>query len=217
MPEDSLLLRHVPANAQRVLVCADAVDPIGPALRARGVQEIVAVVDGPLQAGTAPGADQVLPGTLETVADALPHHHFDAVLCDGQLARVRDHAACLAMLSDRIKPGGTLAALVPNLQYYEHVLDLLEGRWEYQPDTALDRRNLRFFTAFSLAQAVKTAGFVAEQVMIAHMAPANAINRDADGHLLFGRFTLGPFDEHGFNCYRARTLLVAAQRPGARA
>jgi hypothetical protein len=212
VPEESQLLRHVPAGAGRVLVCADDVAPLAAALRALGVAEIVAVADGPAADGEATAVDQLLRGTLATVGDALAGP-FDVILCEENLARVRDHAACLLALLPLLRPGGKLLAQVPNLQYYAHVIGLLEGRWEYQPGTALDRRNLRFFTAFSLSQAVKTAGFHCEQVMVTHLAPPEDVPRDAEGYLVFDRFRLGPFDDHGYNGYRARTLLVVATRP----
>jgi SAM-dependent methyltransferase len=204
-----IVTRQVPEDAARVLLFAADCGALAGALRAQGAREVVAVASTPGDPGAAPGPS----GLPESPEIDFEPGAFDAIVCDQVLARVVDHAACLQRMAGWLRPGGTLVLHVPNLQYHKNVVNLLEGRWAYGDTEALDRRNLRFFTPFSLTQTVRGAGLEVRSTMIARMDDPAEVPRDAEGRIVFGRFRLGPFDEHGYNGYRARGILVVAERP----
>lgn len=206
--EVEMLARQVPEGVARVLVFAGACGALVEALRARGAGGVVAV-------SAENGADAARTGLPESPDLDFAPGSFDAILCDMVLARVVDHDACLKRMAAWLAPGGTLVLHAPNLQYHRNVVNLLEGRWEHGATEALDRRNLRFFTAFSLTQAVRAAGLEPTGTMITRLDDEAAVPRDAGGHVVFGRFRLGPFDDHGYNGYRARGILIVASRPAA--
>jgi 2-polyprenyl-3-methyl-5-hydroxy-6-metoxy-1,4-benzoquinol methylase len=63
---------------------------------------------------------------------------------------------------ERLRPGGSIVASIPNVQHHSVVLPLLRGKFEYQPEGVLDRTHLRFFTNASMREMFERAGLTIE-------------------------------------------------------
>ena len=105
--------------------------------------------------------DAVLCADIETLDDAaldafLEGRPVPDVLVFGDvLEHLRDPLAVLRRLVDRLAPGGTVAACIPNIGHWSVIASLMAGEWTYTDSGLLDRTHLRFFTA---AQRARDAG-----------------------------------------------------------
>ncbi len=150
----------VPESAARVLDVGCGRGWLGRKLKERGACEVVGIEH------FAPAADQarevldvVYTGDVEAVAFDYPAGYFDCIVYSGVLEHMRDPWFVLydhrAMLAD----DGTVVALLPNVQHYSVLLDLLQGRWEYQASGQLDATHYRFFTRGEIVRMFEATGF----------------------------------------------------------
>jgi lauroyl/myristoyl acyltransferase/SAM-dependent methyltransferase len=100
----------------------------------------------------------IMKGRLED-ADPAQTGLFDAVSFLDVLEHITDPLSALITAKKFLKPGGLLLVSVPNAGHWSVVRDLALGRFDYMPVGILCATHLRFFTASSLAQLLKDAGF----------------------------------------------------------
>jgi SAM-dependent methyltransferase len=71
---------------------------------------------------------------------------FDVILAADVFEHVRDPDRLLAQCSQRLRPGGTVIASVPNFAHWYPRLRVVSGRFDYDRRGILDRGHIRFFT-----------------------------------------------------------------------
>ena len=83
---------------------------------------------------------------------------FDVVLFADVLEHVADPGSFLQLARSALLPGGSVVASVPNVAHWTVRLDLLCGRFEYQPAGIRDATHLRWFTADTVKSLFETNG-----------------------------------------------------------
>lgn len=109
--------------------------------------------------------DEVTTGSIETPGALAGAGQFDLILVLDVLEHLRDPAAIVRQLKDRLAPGGCIVASLPNIANYTVSWNLfVAGRWRYQDDGILDRTHLRFFDEYSARQMFEAAPLAVEKV-----------------------------------------------------
>jgi len=85
---------------------------------------------------------------------------FDVAIAADVFEHVREPARLLHEVADRLAPGGTVLASIPNFGHWYARLRVLTGRFDYDQRGILDATHLRFFTRRSFLRMVRGVGFV---------------------------------------------------------
>jgi len=83
---------------------------------------------------------------------------FDVILFADVLEDVADPGSFLQFARRGLLPGGRVVASVPNVAHWSVRLDLLRGRFDYQPVGIRDATHLRWFTADTVRSLFETNG-----------------------------------------------------------
>jgi len=83
---------------------------------------------------------------------------FDVIVFADVLEHVADPGNFLQFARPALLPGGRVIASVPNVAHWSVRLDLLRGRFEYQPVGIRDATHLRWFTADTVRSLFETNG-----------------------------------------------------------
>jgi len=83
---------------------------------------------------------------------------FDVILFADVLEHVADPGSFLQFACRGLLPGGRVVASVPNVAHWSVRLDLLRGRFDYQPTGIRDATHLRWFTADTVRSLFETNG-----------------------------------------------------------
>ena len=83
---------------------------------------------------------------------------FNVVLFADVLEHVADPGSFLQFARRGLLPGGRVVASVPNVAHWSVRLDLLRGRFDYQPLGIRDATHLRWFTADTVRSLFETNG-----------------------------------------------------------
>ncbi len=83
---------------------------------------------------------------------------FDVILFADVLEHVADPGSFLQFARHGLLPGGRVVASVPNVAHWSVRLDLLRGRFDYQPVGIRDATHLRWFTADTVRSLFETNG-----------------------------------------------------------
>lgn len=84
---------------------------------------------------------------------------FDVVMSSDVVEHTAAPAEFLNMMARALRPGGLLLISVPNVAHWSVRLNLLFGRFDYEPMGIMDVTHLRWFTARTIAGLVDRAGF----------------------------------------------------------
>jgi 2-polyprenyl-3-methyl-5-hydroxy-6-metoxy-1,4-benzoquinol methylase len=118
----------------------------------------------PTVAGDAAGAlTHFVPGWFP---DDLPEgRRWDCISFIDSLEHFPDPWATLRHAVDRLEPGGSIVAAIPNLRHYTVLLPLVvQGRFRYAERGVLDRTHLRFFTRSSIIELFDEVGCPVEEM-----------------------------------------------------
>ena len=83
---------------------------------------------------------------------------FNVILFADVLEHVADPGSFLQFARPALLPGGRVVASVPNVAHWTVRLDLLHGRFDYQPTGIRDATHLRWFTADTVRSLFETNG-----------------------------------------------------------
>ena len=83
---------------------------------------------------------------------------FNVILFADVLEHVADPGSFLQFARRALLPGGRVVASVPNVAHWSVRLDLLRGRFDYQPVGIRDATHLRWFTADTIRSLFETNG-----------------------------------------------------------
>jgi methionine biosynthesis protein MetW len=87
------------------------------------------------------------------------HGRFDVVMSSDVVEHTAAPAEFLQMMARALHPGGLLLISVPNVAHWSVRLNLLFGRFDYEPVGIMDSTHLRWFTARTIVDLVKRTGF----------------------------------------------------------
>lgn len=88
---------------------------------------------------------------------------YDCIICADVLEHLADPEIILSLLMKKMKTEGVIISSIPNIGFLKQRVELLFGKFEYNPAGGLmDKTHLRFFTAKSLRALYEKAGFRVE-------------------------------------------------------
>lgn len=87
------------------------------------------------------------------------HKPYDVVFASSVVEHLADPWRTLDRIYDVLRPEGELVLTIPNIAFWRSRLRLLLGKWEYEDYGIFDRTHTKFFTVFSMRNALKDAGF----------------------------------------------------------
>jgi SAM-dependent methyltransferase len=96
------------------------------------------------------------------------HGGFDVVLSSDVIEHTAAPAGFVEMMGRALRPGGLLLVSVPNVAHWSVRLNLLFGRFDYEPVGIMDATHLRWFTTKTIADLLDRNGF--EVLEIRHTA-----------------------------------------------
>ncbi|MEW6496301.1 MAG: methyltransferase domain-containing protein [Cyanobacteriota bacterium] len=105
--------------------------------------------------------EQVVVGDVEQISSAtmpFADGNVDCLVYGDVLEHLVDPWTVLQQQTAWLRDGGQVIACIPNVQHWSLILQLLNGRWEYQEEGLLDRTHLRFFTLESIEQMFSKCG-----------------------------------------------------------
>ncbi len=213
------LLAFVPPSAKRILHCHCGLGTFGERLKRRGNVEAWggAWLDEDA-AAAAERMDVVLPirEVLEKEG-ALPERFFDCVIVEELLEGLRDPGQALSRLRASMVDQGVLLAIVPNVQHYQTVFALAEGRWLPASEAAGTRRPLRFYTVHEITRLLKGRGFDVKACASFLRDPEASMRLDQAGFIRRGRVEIGPLSPKEHQAYLTRTYIALALKSEATA
>jgi methionine biosynthesis protein MetW len=104
---------------------------------------------------------------------------FDVVLLADVLEHVPNPQAILLLSRQTLRVGGTVVVSVPNVAHWSVRVDLVRGRFQYQPGFIMDATHLRWFTLDTLRALLVSSGFkvTSAQATAGLILPANVHRR----------------------------------------
>ena len=79
------------------------------------------------------------------LAAALPVHSFDHVVFGDVLEHLYDPEAAVRQAAERLAPGGSVLACIPNVQHWSVFAQLIRGSWPRRDGGLFDRTHIRWF------------------------------------------------------------------------
>lgn len=120
-------------------------------------------LDQEMAAVAATCIDKVMVGDIEqaTVHGQLPDATFDYILLGDVLEHLRDPWHTLAMLGEKLKPGGRIIFSVPNIRHIDVFIHVfVKGYWPYNERGIFDKTHVRMFTRRNVEELASAAGLV---------------------------------------------------------
>ncbi len=102
--------------------------------------------------------DKVLNCTIDEALPNLLDDYYDCIVAADVLEHVIDPWVTLTGLKNKLADDGKIVVSLPNVQNWEVVSNLLEGKWDYRNEGILDRTHLHFFTRKSVEELFWNAG-----------------------------------------------------------
>lgn len=186
------ILPLVPEDATCILEVGCASGATGKALKeSRGEIFVAGIELNPDAAREArKNLDDVVEGNIETLNLPYQENSFDCIIMADVLEHLIDPLGILKKLKSCLKPGGTIIASLPNVQFFGLIHHLVEGNWTYQKEGILDETHLRFFTLKEMKNLFESAGFEIAQIDETLDPQYEAIEKSGQNTLKVGRITI---------------------------
>lgn len=154
------IMALVPRTARRILDVGCGAGALGAQIRARQTAELHGIeLNEKVAQESRCHFDYVWQGAVESVLPELENQSYDCIIIADVLEHLVDPLNTLAKLKAKLTNHGKLIASIPNIQNWEVISDLLQGRWEYRNEGILDKTHLRFFTQKSIREMFWSSGF----------------------------------------------------------
>lgn len=103
--------------------------------------------------------DYVLPGSIEDNIPFLPDKYFDTIVFADVLEHLTDPESVLTRIHSKLSDSGEMIVSLPNVRFWNVIVNLLQGQWNYEEAGILDKTHLRFFTYSSASQLLQSSGY----------------------------------------------------------
>lgn len=162
-----VLLDCIPPDASVVLEIGCAVGALGAGYKDRnpGCAYYGVEIHPPSAEIAARRLDKVICGSAEEVDLSFLENSVDCIVYGDVLEHLVDPWALLRKHRALLKPGGRIAACIPNIQHWTLLQHLLQGHWVYSDHGLLDRTHLRFFTLSTIFTSLTEAGYRVDNLM----------------------------------------------------
>jgi O-antigen biosynthesis protein len=175
----------------------------GALLKQAGAREVIGVeLDAAAAAQACKRLDAVHVCDLSQLDPSLlGDEPFDAVLASDVLEHLPDPEATLALVVERLRPGGVVVASIPNVAHVWVFANLLMKRWPRKSSGIFDRTHVRFFAKRDMIALLEGVGF-----RVLRVEPYFTRYRAA-------RILCLVLSLYVFRDYWARQFLLLAQKP----
>lgn len=156
------LLERIPLRARLVLDVGCGTGALGAAFKRRQpAARVIGIESDRARAEIAARRlDQVFCGDIEiNPFPADLQGRVDCLVLGDVLEHLEDPWAFLARTPPLLSAEGVVVASVPNVEHWSLLLRLLRGEWGYEESGLFDRTHLRWFSARSLVEAFRAAGY----------------------------------------------------------
>ena len=153
------IVELVPVSAARILDVGCGAGALGAFIKSQRTVEVHGVElmnDAAIKAEAC--LDKVWNRPIELALPELANDYYDCIVAADVLEHVIDPWAVLTALKEKLSPNGKMVVSLPNVQNWEVVSNLLEGKWDYRSEGILDRTHLHFFTRKSVEELFWNAG-----------------------------------------------------------
>jgi len=157
----------LPKGLTSVLEVGCAAGGTGRLLRSLGAEQLIGIeLDPECAAMASEHYSEVFVGDAELLdLRHLEGMGLDCIIYCDVLEHFRDPWDVLTRHMKFLRPGGYVAASIPNIRYYKAVRDLVfRDKWEYTDAGILDRGHLRFFTWRSIQDLFAKSGLSIEKL-----------------------------------------------------
>ncbi len=135
---------------------------------------------------------------------------FNLIICADVLEHLYDPWKMLNNLREYLTPDGKIFASIPNVQYINHIINFMHGKWKYDDNGLLDVTHIRFFTLNEIVKMFNGTGYE-----ITHCSGATNSKMNSDtwpNDFDFGKFVLKNVTrEEAFKFSVLQYLIVARQ------
>jgi 2-polyprenyl-3-methyl-5-hydroxy-6-metoxy-1,4-benzoquinol methylase len=188
---NTVLLDAIPKDATAVLEIGCAVGALGAAYKDRnpGCAYYGVEIHPPSAEIAAGRLDKVFCASVEEVDLSSLERSIDCIVYGDVLEHLVDPWAVLKKHRSLLKPGGRIAACIPNIQHWSLLQHLLQGNWVYSDHGLLDRTHLRFFTLNTIFTSLVESGYRVETMIGVRIDEAGAsafVERMAPGLINMG-------------------------------
>jgi len=109
--------------------------------------------------------DKVLVDFYDDAEKQIPDNYFDCIIANDVIEHIEQPWLFLQSLKTKMSPNASLVLSVPNVRYYNNLIELLQDKdWKYRDYGILDITHLRFFTEKSIVRLLDEAGFEIEKM-----------------------------------------------------
>ncbi len=119
-------------------------------------------------------------------------------------------AQTISELNRILVDNGVLITTEPNIQYYRHVLKLLQGSWDATLEEGKD--NLHFFTPASLELLLNNSSFNVRVISPLETDSLDSFPIDADGFVHINRYHIGPLTSEEHNLFLIKRFSAIASK-----
>jgi len=84
---------------------------------------------------------------------------FDLIICADILEHLYDPWKIINDLRGYLTADGKILASIPNVQYIEHIVSVLDGNWKYEDHGLMDATHIRFFTLNEIIKMFNGTGY----------------------------------------------------------
>jgi len=109
-----------------------------------------------------------------------------------------------------LKNDGILITAEPNVQYYRHVLKLLQGTWDETLEEGKTR--FHFFTPSSLASLLNNSSFLIRVLSPIETDSTDSFPLSEDGFVHINRYHIGPLSQEEHRIFLIKRFLTVASK-----
>lgn len=117
------------------------------------------------------------------LAAALPLGKFDHAIFGDVLEHLMDPESTVRQAADRLMPGGSLLACIPNVQHWSVIAQLILGKWPRHDSGLFDRTHIRWFTLNDMVDLMEQAGLTVENVVARSFEAVDGMGPDVIDYL----------------------------------
>ena len=163
------LMTFIPASSRRIVDVGCMKGSLAKVYRANHPEcEVIGVdIDPEYAAAAGEWCTRALACDIETAGNDVWDSLFpsDCWIFGDCLEHLRDPWAVFRKVRERITPGGSLLACIPNAQHWSVQWRLVTGQFRYEDQGLLDRTHVRWFTRQTMLELFVDTGWQLEQAL----------------------------------------------------
>ncbi|MGC8738412.1 MAG: class I SAM-dependent methyltransferase [Candidatus Hydrogenedens sp.] len=138
------------------------------------------------------------------------NNSFTLVIGENILSDCFNLAQTINELNRVLINDGILITAEPNVQYYRHVLKLLQGTWDDTLEESKTR--LHFFTPSSVATILNNSSFLVRVLSPIEIDSADSFPLSEDGFVHVNRYHIGPLSHEEYRVFLIKKFLAVASK-----